>query len=93
MKCTEIKLRTQREIQYYAVVNVPLREGKHSTISGDNSEGAPPVLIPNTEVKPFNAESTWLDTAREDRKSPDFLTLKITSQENGHKRCKPAFKA
>ena len=29
----------------------------------------PPVPIPNTEVKPHRAESTWLETAREDRKS------------------------
>ena len=43
------------------------------TISGDNDEGVPPVPIPNTEVKPFSAESTWLDTAREDRSSPDFF--------------------
>ena len=40
-------------------------------ISGGNGEGVPPVPIPNTEVKPFSAESTWLDTAREDRSPPD----------------------
>ena len=40
-------------------------------ISGGNDEGVPPVPIPNTEVKPFSAESTWLDTAREDRSLPD----------------------
>ena len=26
--------------------------------SGDYGKGDPPVLIPNTEVKPFSAEST-----------------------------------
>ena len=26
--------------------------------SGDNGEGDPPVLIPNTEVKPFSADGT-----------------------------------
>ena len=31
----------------------------------------PPVPIPNTEVKPHRAESTWLETAREDRSPPD----------------------
>ena len=31
----------------------------------------PPVPIPNTEVKPHRAESTWLETAREDRSLPD----------------------
>ena len=43
------------------------------TISGGNDEGVPPVPIPNTEVKPFSAESTWLDTAREDRSLPDSI--------------------
>ena len=41
------------------------------TISGGHNEGVPPVPIPNTEVKPFSAESTWLETAREDRSLPD----------------------
>ena len=43
------------------------------TISGGHNEGVPPVPIPNTEVKPFSAESTWLDTAREHRSPPDSL--------------------
>ena len=43
--------------------------------SGDSYEG-PPVPISNTVVKLVNAESTWLETAREDRKSliPFFKT-------------------
>ena len=44
---------------------------KKDTISGGNSEGVPPVPIPNTEVKPFSAESTWLVTARKHRSPPD----------------------
>ena len=36
--------------------------------SGDSYEG-PPVSISNTVVKLVNAESTWLETAWEDRKS------------------------
>ena len=36
--------------------------------SGDSYED-PPVPISNTVVKLINAESTWLETAREDRKS------------------------
>ena len=44
---------------------------ENDIISGGNGEGVPPVPIPNTEVKPFSAESTWLDTAREDRSPPD----------------------
>ena len=43
--------------------------------TGDNGEGDPPVLIPNTEVKPFSAGSTWLDTARE------IKTLPVTKKE------------
>ena len=40
-------------------------------ISGDNSLRDPPVPIPNTEVKPFSADGTWLETARESRTLPD----------------------
>ena len=44
---------------------------KPHRISGDNSLRDPPVPIPNTEVKPQHADSTWLETAREGRSSPD----------------------
>ena len=37
---------------------------------GDDDGEVPPVPIPNTVVKHINAESTWLETAWEDRKSP-----------------------
>ena len=37
---------------------------------GDNDGEVPPVPIPNTVVKHINAESTWLETAWEDKKSP-----------------------
>ena len=36
-------------------------------ISGSDSYVVPPVPIPNTAVKHINAESTWLETAREVR--------------------------
>ena len=39
-------------------------------VSGDDSWRAPPVPIPNTEVKPPNADSTELGTAWESRKLP-----------------------
>ena len=42
-------------------------------ISGDYSLRVPPVPIPNTEVKPQHADSTWLETAREGRSSPDSI--------------------
>ena len=38
--------------------------------SGDVGYVVPPVPIPNTVVKHINAESTWLETAWEDRKLP-----------------------
>ena len=52
------------------------------TISGGNGEGVPPVPIPNTEVKPFSAESTWLDTAREHRSPPDPIFLSSSMAEH-----------
>ena len=42
-------------------------------ISGGNSLRDPPVPIPNTEVKPQHADSTWLVTARECRSPPDSM--------------------
>ena len=42
------------------------------TVSGGNSEGVPPVPIPNTEVKPFSAENTSLETGWKDKTLPDF---------------------
>ena len=41
-----------------------------STITGVYGAEVPPVPIPNTEVKLSRAESTWLDTAREDMSMP-----------------------
>ena len=55
---------------FFRCAVVKVRE-ENDIISGGNGEGVPPVPIPNTEVKPFSAESTWLDTAREDRSPPD----------------------
>ena len=44
---------------------------KPYTISGDTGERDPPVPIPNTEVKPFSADGTWLETTWESRTLPD----------------------
>lgn len=44
-----------------------------SAIPGDDGEGEPPVSISNTEVKPFSADSTWLETTWEGRTSPGFF--------------------
>ena len=55
----------------YAVVNVRSAEAQRlSTITGVYGAEVPPVPIPNTEVKLSRAESTWLDTAREDMSMP-----------------------
>ena len=40
-----------------------------SDISSDDSEGVTPVPIPNTEVKPFSADGTWLEATWESRTS------------------------
>ena len=45
-------------------------EKKDKLESGDDGYVDPPVPIPNTVVKHINAESTWLETAWEDRKLP-----------------------
>ena len=47
-----------------------LRAQAFNHISGDDSQGDPPVPMPNTVVKPLYAESTRLETVREDRALP-----------------------
>ena len=42
---------------------------------GENSEGGTPGYIPNPEVKPFSAESTWLEATWEDRTLPSFSNI------------------
>src|SRR5215831_20346710 len=42
-------------------------------IAGDQSVGATLVPIPNTIVKPYSADGTPLERARESRPSPAFL--------------------
>ena len=42
-------------------------------ISGGNGKEATPVPIPNTAVKLFRVDNTWLATAREDRSLPDSI--------------------
>ena len=54
-----------------AVVRVQRRPIKKFTLCGGYGLGVPPVPIPNTEVKPFSADGTWLDTARESRTLPE----------------------
>ena len=49
-----------------------------SQFSGDNGERDPPVPIPNTEVKPFSADGTWLETTWESRTLPDSMKKELT---------------
>ena len=58
------------------------RSNKIATISGGNDGEVPPVPIPNTEVKLSGAESTWLDTAREDKSLPDSIILSSSMAEH-----------
>ena len=44
-------------------------------VGADWCEG-PPVPIPNTEVKPFSADGTWLETTWESRTLPDSMKRK-----------------
>ena len=63
-----------------AVVRV--REVNKITLSGGDNEGVTPVPIPNTEVKPFSADGTWLETARESRSLPDSIFLSSSMAEH-----------
>ena len=51
-------------------------------ISGDYGWRAPPVPIPNTEVKPPRADGTWLETARETMSLPDSIFLSSSMAEH-----------
>ena len=48
---------------------------KIDTQLGKNSCGGTPGPIPNPEVKPVNAESTWREASREDRYLPSFFII------------------
>ena len=41
----------------------------------EDSYGGTPGPIPNPEVKPINAESTWREASREDRNSLSFFII------------------
>ena len=47
------------------------QRSKEDIGSGDDSKEEPPVPMPNTEVKLFNVDGTWRETARESRKLPE----------------------
>ena len=63
---------------------------KPYTISGDNGERDPPVPIPNTEVKPFSADGTWLETIWESRTLPDSTKRKPQTMSGAFSLCIPS---
>ena len=70
-KSRETNWRKGKEVQIEKLCSCQGVRKKKFTISGDDGEGVPPVPIPNTEVKPFSADGTWLDTAWESRTLPE----------------------
>ena len=60
-----IRLYTAFNGYVFGAVSTFFAAGLHN-----KSTGGPPVLIPNTEVKPCSAEDTRPATARENRKMP-----------------------
>ena len=60
----------------------------------DNNDGDTPISMPNIEVKPIGAESTWLEAAWEDRKLPNkkrhlkrclfYLAILVTPRPDDH---------
>ena len=65
---------TIRRKRRYSVLRVrpQVRETAQQSPGGDNEE-ATPVPIPNTVVKLFGADDTWLATARENRELPGHM--------------------
>ena len=56
--------------------SIPVRvTNKKEIIVGVEDARGSPVPIPNTEVKPGDAEDTWLVTARENREMPTQIAL------------------
>ena len=50
---------------------------KEKTQLGKNSCGGTPGPIPNPEVKPVNAESTWREASWEDRNLPSSMSASL----------------
>ena len=70
-----LKQTLSRNVQQIYILLCGFQSTNSDRFSGDSYEG-PPVPISNTVVKLVNAESTWLETAWEDRKS--LIKLKGT---------------
>ena len=59
------------------IIIKPSDETANRIVGVDYNEG-PPVPIPNTEVKPFSADGTWLETTWESRTLPDSRKKELT---------------
>ena len=46
---------------------------------GDEDEGGTPVPMPNTEVKPLDAEDTWDESFWENMELPIFCIILVSS--------------
>ena len=65
-------------------------------ISGDYGERDPPVPMPNTEVKPFSADGTWLETTWESRTLPDSTKKSLRRMSGAFSLCirrNPSFRS
>ncbi len=60
---TDIRIQTERR-------NGIVRRNFNKHLSGEYSEEATPVPIPNTAVKLLSADGTWWETAWENRSLP-----------------------
>ena len=71
--CAVVRVQPARVVSRPQTSNRKVKEKSRrpsKTLTGGNDGEVPPVPIPNTVVKLSSAESTWLDTAREDRSLP-----------------------
>ena len=68
LTCAVVRVRPERVELLW--LGRPKGQNGSKTLTGGNDGEVPPVPIPNTVVKLSSAESTWLDTAREDRSLP-----------------------
>ena len=72
-----LKQNIKQNVQQIYILLCGFQSTNSDRFSGDGYED-PPVPISNTVVKLINAESTWLETAWEDRKS--LIKLKKANQ-------------
>ena len=72
LTCAVVRVQPERVVNGHRLSSESERKRVEDprNLTGGNDGEVPPVPIPNTVVKLSSAESTWLDTAREDRSLP-----------------------